>query len=71
MRILRRILFGGLLIAVLASRTSGQTTFATLTGIVTDSAGAVVPGATVEARHIVSNYTYTTATNGVGHYTLG
>jgi hypothetical protein len=85
MRILRCTLFGGLLIAVLASRTFGaafavapstasaprQTTFATLTGIVTDSAGAVVPGATVEARHLGSNYTYTTATNAVGHYTLG
>jgi len=71
MRILRCALFGGLLIAVMASRTSGQTTFATLTGIVTDSAGAVVPGATVEAKHIASNYTYTTTTNAVGQYTLG
>jgi hypothetical protein len=71
MRILRSVLFGEFLIAVLASPAFGQTTFATLTGIVTDEAAAVVPGATVEARHLASNYTYTTATNAVGHYTLG
>ena len=39
---------------------AAQTTFATLTGLVTDGAGAVVPGATVEARHVASNYTYPT-----------
>src|SRR2546428_2466672 len=62
---------GDLLIALLSSRAFAQTTFATLTGIVTDSAGGVVPGALVEARHVLSNYTYTTTTNQVGNYTLG
>src|SRR2546428_12400584 len=62
---------GGLLIALLSSRAFAQTTFATLTGIVTDSAGGVVPGALVEARHGLSNYTYTTTTNQGGNYTLG
>ena len=57
--------------AVLASPTFGQTTFATLTGLVTDGAGAVVPGATVEARHLASNYTYSTTSNAIGSYTLG
>ncbi|MBI1873905.1 MAG: TonB-dependent receptor [Acidobacteria bacterium] len=71
MRPQRCLLAGGLLLALLASRAFGQTTFATLTGIVTDGAGGVIPGATVEARHVLSNYTYTTATNEVGHYTLG
>jgi hypothetical protein len=65
------MLFGGLLTAVLASPAFGQTTFATLTGLVTDSAGAVVPGATVEAKHLASNYSYSTTSNAVGNYTLG
>ena len=30
-----------------------------------------MPGATVEARHVASNYTYPTVTNAVGQYTLG
>jgi hypothetical protein len=49
---------------------AAQTTFATITGIVNDSAGAVVPGAAVEATHVKSNYKYTTETNQVGAYTL-
>jgi hypothetical protein len=68
---IRRSVLGGLLIALLATPVHAQTTFATLTGIVTDSAGAVVPAATVEARHVQSNYTYTSHTNQVGHYSLG
>jgi Carboxypeptidase regulatory-like domain len=50
---------------------AAQTTFATITGIVNDSAGGVVPGAAVEATHVKSNYKYTTVTNQVGAYTLG
>ena len=49
---------------------AAQTTFATMTGIVNDSAGGVVPGAAVEATHVKSNYKYTTVTNQVGAYTL-
>ena len=71
MRIQRSLLYSGLLGALLTSQAFGQTTFATLTGIVTDSAGGVIPGAAVEARHILSNYRYPTTTNQVGHYTLG
>lgn len=86
MRIQRGIVLGALFIALLPTRTSGaafaavapdtasapwQTTFAALTGIVTDSAGGVVPGVTVEARHVRSNYTYTTTTNEAGHYRIG
>ena len=33
-----------------------QTTFATITGTVTDPNGAVIPNATVEATHTGSNY---------------
>jgi hypothetical protein len=85
MGIHRGMVVAGLLIALLPSLTSGaafgneapdtasasrQTTFATLTGLITDSAGAVVPGATVKATHVLSNYEYSTVTNASGHYTL-
>jgi hypothetical protein len=59
-----------LLTAALPSGILGQTTFATLTGLISDTAGAVVPGATVKATHVASNYEYTTVTNNVGSYTL-
>src|SRR5881397_3223554 len=72
MRRLSVLLFTLLFVALFVTpRVHSQTTFATLTGLVTDSAGAVVPGATVEATHVGSNYKYTTETNGVGNYTLG
>lgn len=48
----------------------GQTTFATITGIVTDSSGAIVPGVTVTAVHLASNYHYDAVTNDSGQYTL-
>jgi hypothetical protein len=86
MSIQRGIVFGALLVTLLPAQTFGaafaaeapdtasaprQTTFATITGIVTDSGGGVVPGVSVEARHVRSNYTYTTTTNESGHYTIG
>lgn len=48
-----------------------QTTFATITGTVTDPNGAVVPNAAIEATHVQSNYRYTAQSNEVGVYTLG
>jgi hypothetical protein len=50
---------------------SGQTDRGTLTGIVTDPAGAVVAGAPVEARNSNTGATYPTVTSGTGNYTLG
>jgi hypothetical protein len=48
----------------------GQTTYAGITGSVTDPNGAVVPGATIEAVHLETNYQYSTTSNDVGVYTL-
>ena len=42
----------------------------TITGTVSDPAGAVVPGAPIEARHIETGATYTAATSATGNYTL-
>ncbi|MEX2262996.1 MAG: carboxypeptidase-like regulatory domain-containing protein [Bryobacteraceae bacterium] len=47
-----------------------QTTFASITGTITDSGGAVIPNVTVEATHVASNYKYTVASNEAGAYTL-
>lgn len=61
----------GLLAGLLMpSRSLGQTTFATITGAVTDSTGAVIPGAEVTATHIATNITTKTQANSDGIYTI-
>jgi hypothetical protein len=49
---------------------SAQTTYASITGTVTDPNGAVVPGATIEATHAESNYKYEAVANATGVYTI-
>ncbi len=49
---------------------NGQTTFASITGNVTDSSGASVPGAKIIATHLESNYVYTSESNSAGNYTV-
>ncbi|MFB3829196.1 MAG: carboxypeptidase regulatory-like domain-containing protein [Bryobacteraceae bacterium] len=49
---------------------SAQTTFATITGTVTDATGAAVPGANVVATHVESNYRYTAQSNAAGAFTV-
>src|SRR5262245_6369381 len=51
-------------------RAQAQTTYAGITGTVTDPNGAVVPKVTIEATHIQTNYKYTAESNDVGVYTL-
>ncbi|HWB84928.1 MAG TPA: TonB-dependent receptor [Bryobacteraceae bacterium] len=47
-----------------------QTTFASITGMVTDPNGAIVPGAAVTATRIENNYKYTVRSNETGYYTI-
>ena len=56
---------------ILGASGLGQTTFATLTGSVTDPNGSAITGVTVEAVHLGSNYRYTTKSNEAGIYTIG
>src|SRR5690348_14598193 len=62
-----------LITAALSSAFSAaaQTTFATITGMVTDPQGAAISGAQVTATLLSSNYEYKTRSNELGYYTLG
>jgi Carboxypeptidase regulatory-like domain len=53
-----------------AGRVAAQSTFATLTGTVTDSSGAVVPGTAIEATLVETNYSYKCQSNESGVYVL-
>ena len=48
----------------------GQTTFASITGAVTDSTGAVVPNATVTATNVQTNIKTSVKCNEAGNYTI-
>jgi hypothetical protein len=51
-------------------QTLAQSTFATITGTVTDPSGAAVRGVTVEATNVKTGYVYTDVSNDEGVYTL-
>jgi len=53
-----------------AAAATAQTDRATLTGTVHDSSGAVVPGATVKAVHVATNFERTVTTSDDGDYTI-
>jgi hypothetical protein len=57
-----------LLSLLLALTASAQTSDSRITGTVTDSTGAVVPGAKVTARNEATGVTYTQTTTGAGLY---
>jgi len=53
-----------------ASVAQGQTSYATVNGLVLDSSGAVVPSATVQAIKDDTNVAYSTVTNNEGVYSI-
>jgi hypothetical protein len=59
-----------LFVAIFAHASFGQETGASLVGIVRDSAGAMVPGATVSATDVGTNARTTQQANGKGEYSL-
>jgi outer membrane receptor protein involved in Fe transport len=59
-----------LLALVLPAPASAQTGAASITGLVTDSSGAAVPGVTVTATNTATNVTYTAVSNEAGNYTI-
>jgi len=63
----------GVLLVLLAAASaplSAQVGRASITGIVTDSTGAVIPGVAVKATHVATGVSYESATNEVGSYTI-
>lgn len=48
----------------------GQASLGTITGIVTDTTGSVVPGAKVTARHLATGLQSETVTSNTGNYTV-
>src|SRR5689334_21765420 len=53
-----------------ATRLSAQSTFATITGAVTDTSGGSVPNVTVVATHVATNISFTGLSNEAGIFTL-
>ena len=70
MKILIRLVLGIALVAALSGPAFAQSISATLTGIVSDATGAVVPGATVKLINEASGSTRDTVTNTDGFYTF-
>jgi hypothetical protein len=58
------------LVLLAASTARGQSTFATITGLITDPHGTIVPGAKVLAKQDNTNYSYSGVSNEAGQYTL-
>jgi hypothetical protein len=55
---------------LLSGIANAQTTFATITGMVSDATGAVVPNAAVTAKNVATGIETTTASNADGIYTI-
>lgn len=68
---MRRYTVFAVLALLISTHAQAQTTFASITGLVTDPNGAVIVGATVTVTNLASNYRYTATTNGAGYYTIG
>jgi hypothetical protein len=60
-----------ILVALTPAAIGAQTTFATITGTVTDSSGAVIRGAAVTATNVETSVSTKTTTNDDGVYTVG
>ena len=65
-----RSLKAGLLAGVFALALSAQSDRGTITGTVSDPAGAVIAGATLEARNTATGALYSGASSATGNYTL-
>jgi len=67
MRLLRKLL-GSLAFALCALAIAGAQENAEITGVVTDSTGAAVPGATITITHVTTATVHTTQSGGSGLY---
>ena len=65
-----KLLIALALLTLPATQLQAQSLFATLTGVVSDPSGAVVPNATVKLVNEQSGSTRDTVTNTVGYYSF-
>src|SRR5579875_2932218 len=70
MSVLSWSVFACLLLLLVSCRAQAQLATAALNGVVKDSSGAVIPGATVELKNANTNVTHTALTNADGIYVL-
>ena len=59
-----------ILLFLLCADARAQTGTATITGLITDQTGAILPGVTVTATNQATNVDYTAITNESGDYTI-
>ena len=64
------IAMGILLLAFAAQGALAQVDQGSITGTITDSSGAIIPGATVTATNVDTGLTFSRSTNGAGEYTF-
>ena len=69
-RRIAEVLAGLACVCLLAGSADAQVTLAAIRGKVTDEQGAVLPGATVTARHVATNTVKTAFTTELGQYYL-
>src|SRR5580700_6852454 len=65
-----RSLWTAFCLSFLALAAFAQTDRGTITGTITDPAGAVVPNAPVEARNVATDALYPAASSATGNYTI-
>jgi len=58
------------LVFFLCTTAAAQSTFASITGTVTDSSGAAVPGAKIVVKNVATNIETSATSNEVGNYTV-
>ena len=63
-----RSISAGICVGLLSVAAMAQTTTGSIYGTITDSSGAVIPGATVTVTNVETNAVVSTKTNGVGDY---
>jgi hypothetical protein len=64
------LVYTGYLVWAFAGAAYGQTTFASITGTVTDATGSVVPGATIAATNVETNIKTSAKANEAGNYSI-
>jgi hypothetical protein len=74
MTYVKRVLLAGMflwaIVALLPTQTAAQTLYGNLVGTVTDTSGAVLPGATVTARNVGTGLVQTAVTDAAGSFRM-